>query len=137
MEPTKVLVVEDDDEFAQLITFNLARQGCQFIRATNGVEALRLARVQTPQVILLDILMPDLDGVAVCHILQSQPATRDIPVIMLSALSRAWAEARKSRFVAYFQKPVNFAALMEAVQSAAEAKAQPPSRETRSLQPRK
>jgi len=82
----KVLIVDDEPEFAELLEFNLRKQGCDTIRAENGIQGLRLARAEMPDVILLDILLPDLDGLSVCDILQSQPSTRGLPVFMLSAL---------------------------------------------------
>jgi two-component system alkaline phosphatase synthesis response regulator PhoP len=121
MKP-KILVADDDDEFAQLLVFNLLSNGCDAFRASNGIEALHLARSRAPDAILLDVLMPDLDGLSVCEILRSQPSTWNTPVFMLSALSRSYADKRnsKARFNGYFQKPVRLSALMQAVRVACE-----------------
>jgi len=102
-------MVDDDPEFAELIEFNLARQGCDLLLAQDGMEGLRLARTQLPDLILLDLMLPDLGGLSVCEILQAQPSTRDIPVFILSALDQTWAGTRKHRaqFSGYFTKPID------------------------------
>src|SRR5882762_2159656 len=114
MKP-RVLVVDDDVEFVQLIEFNLGQDGCESFTAYTGVHALRVARTELPDVILMDVMLPDLDGLAVCEILNSQPSTRDIPVFMLTALDQSWTQTRKSkaRYARFFTKPVDLKALRE------------------------
>ena len=82
-----ILIVDDEQEFVELVQYRLANLGCEFIAAYNGIQALSLARQLKPDLILLDILLPDLDGLSVCEILRRQPATKAIPVIFMSALS--------------------------------------------------
>jgi len=120
MKP-RVLVVDDDIEFAQLLRFSLDQDGCESLLVHNGVHALRIARAELPDVILVDLMLPDLDGLSVCEILNSQPSTRDIPVIIVSALNQSWIETRKSkaRFVRFFTKPVDLRVLRETVRTAA------------------
>jgi len=117
----KVLVVDDHIEFAQLLGFNLEKVGCEVLMAHDGAHALRVARAQLPDVILLDLMLPDLDGLSVCEILNSQPSTRDIPVIIVSALSASWTETRKSnaRYTRFLTKPVDLKSLRELVISTA------------------
>jgi DNA-binding response OmpR family regulator len=116
----KVLVVDDDPEFAELLHYNLKQRGWEIQTAGTGLQGLRLARADLPDVILLDIMLPDLDGLSVCQILNSQPSTRDVPVIIISALDETWAGTRKSRarITHFFRKPVSLAVLAEHVQSA-------------------
>ena len=83
----RILIVDDELEFIELLQYRLARLGCEFIEANNGVEALSQARQLKPDLILLDILLPDLDGLSVCKILRRQPATKKTPIIFMSALS--------------------------------------------------
>src|SRR5664280_3298020 len=83
----RILIVDDELDFIELVQYRLAGLGCEFIVANNGVEALSQARQFKPDLILLDILLPDLDGLSVCKILRRQPATQKIPVIFMSALS--------------------------------------------------
>jgi two-component system alkaline phosphatase synthesis response regulator PhoP len=120
MKP-RVLVVDDDVEFTQLIEFNLAQEGCESFAAHTGVHALRMAKAQLPDVILLDVMLPDLNGLAVCEILNSQAKTSDIPILILSSLNQSWAKTTRSkaRFVRFFTKPVNLKFLCQTVQAAA------------------
>jgi two-component system alkaline phosphatase synthesis response regulator PhoP len=83
----KILIVDDEEEFVELLKFRLASLNVEFIIAGNGVQALSQARLSRPDIILLDILLPDLDGISVCEILKRQPSTRKIPIIFMSALS--------------------------------------------------
>src|ERR1700733_3468296 len=84
----RILLVDDENDFIELLQYKLAGQGYDFIVANDGVQALSQARQFKPDLILLDILLPDLDGLSVCEILKRQPSTKKIPVIFMSALSR-------------------------------------------------
>jgi CheY-like chemotaxis protein len=83
----RILIVDDEGDFIELVKFRLARLGCDFLVANDGIHALSQARESKPDLILLDILLPDLDGLSVCEILRRQPATKKIPIIFMSALS--------------------------------------------------
>lgn len=83
----RILIVDDESDLVELVKFRLAGLGCEFIVAGDGVQALSQARQFKPNLILLDILLPDLDGLSVCEILRRQPATKKIPIIFMSALS--------------------------------------------------
>ena|ERR1700690_3171091 len=83
----RILLVDDENDFIELLQYKLAGQGYDFIVANDGVQALSQARQFKPDLILLDILLPDLDGLSVCEILRRQPATKKIPIIFMSALS--------------------------------------------------
>jgi len=83
----RILIVDDEGDFIELVKFRLADLGYEFLVANDGVQALSQARQCKPDLILLDILLPDLDGLSVCEILRRQPATRKIPIIIMSALS--------------------------------------------------
>src|SRR5450432_139726 len=83
----RILLVDDENDFIELLQYKLAGQGYDFIVANDGVQALSQARQFKPDLILLDILLPDLDGLSVCEILRRQPATKSIPIIFMSALS--------------------------------------------------
>ncbi|MGC9944194.1 MAG: response regulator [Verrucomicrobiota bacterium] len=82
-----ILIVDDEEDFIELVKFRLADLHCEFLVAYDGVHALSQARQFKPNLILLDILLPDLDGLSVCEILKRQPATKKIPIIFMSALS--------------------------------------------------
>lgn len=79
--------MDDDPDLVQLVSFNLKRAGYAIGTASNGVDAIKKARSLGPDLILLDIMMPELDGFAVCEILRRESATASIPIVMLTALS--------------------------------------------------
>jgi len=83
----RILIVDDELDFIELVKFRLTNLHCEFLEANDGVHALSQARTGKPDLILLDILLPDLDGLSVCEILRRQPATKKIPIIFMSALS--------------------------------------------------
>jgi DNA-binding response OmpR family regulator len=83
----KILVVDDDAELVELISFNLKQAGYSIGTACNGVEALKKTHSLEPDLIVLDVMMPELDGFAVCEILRRDPATVAVPIMMLTALS--------------------------------------------------
>ncbi|ACV62793.1 two component transcriptional regulator, winged helix family [Desulfofarcimen acetoxidans DSM 771] len=82
-----ILVVDDEQNVLEIVRFNLERAGYKVITAKDGNIALELARSRNPDLIVLDLLMPGLDGYSICRLLQRDPATRRIPIIMLSARS--------------------------------------------------
>src|SRR5919201_5552006 len=80
-----VLVVEDEADVAELIRYNLTKEGYEVLQASNGADTLRHAKDARPDLILLDLMIPQLNGWEVCRRLKQDPATRAIPVIMLTA----------------------------------------------------
>src|SRR6476660_746920 len=83
----KILVVEDDADLVELLSFNLKRAGFSVGTATEGIEALKKARSLLPDLILLDLILPELDGFAVCEILRRDSTTASIPIVILTAMS--------------------------------------------------
>lgn len=83
--PPRVLVVEDEPDVAELLRYNLTKEGYAVLHAGDGVKGLRQARDAHPDVILLDLLIPELNGWEVCRRLKQDLPTRAIPVIMLTA----------------------------------------------------
>ena len=81
----RVLVVEDERDIAELLRYNLAKNGYHVMAALNGEEALRLARQNPPDLVLLDLMLPGMDGLDVCRVLKSDPQTAGIPIIMVTA----------------------------------------------------
>ena len=81
----KILVVDDEPTIVRLMEFILARQGHEMIVAVNGEEALQKIRSQKPDLVLLDIMMPRIDGYEVAQQVRADPATASLPIIMLSA----------------------------------------------------
>jgi|SRR5436190_10880962 len=83
----KILVVDDDADWVELISFNLKKAGFLIGTASNGIDALKKARSLGPDLILLDLKLPELDGFAVCETLRRNSATASIPIIILTAVS--------------------------------------------------
>jgi DNA-binding response OmpR family regulator len=83
----RILIVDDENDFIELVKFRLADLHCEILVANDGVHALSQARQFKPDLILLDILLPDFDGLSICEILKRQPNTKKIPVIFMSALT--------------------------------------------------
>lgn len=79
------LIVDDESEARELLVFNLANGGWRTIEAGDGFAALRLARAELPDVVILDLMLPEMSGEAVFYRLRHHPATQHIPVIMLTA----------------------------------------------------
>ncbi len=115
----KILVVDDDAETLRLITIMLQRQGFQAITAGNGSQAIYLANAEMPALIVLDIMMPDLDGYEVTKEIRSNPKTTHIPVLMFSA--RGQMEDKMTGYEAgaddYLAKPVHPAELVAHIKS--------------------
>jgi two-component system phosphate regulon response regulator PhoB len=84
--PTRtILAVDDEEDILELVEYNLAKEGFRVIRVTSGEEALRASQSQSPDLILLDLMLPGLDGLEVCKRLKADARTADIPVVMLTA----------------------------------------------------
>lgn len=104
----KILIVEDNTELLELMRSNLRQAGFATMGATNGLDALKKARSGAPDLILLDLVLPELDGFAVCEHLRREPATATTPVIMLTGLTSAMTRyaGLESGANEYVTKPV-------------------------------
>jgi len=85
MNKYKVLVIDDEPDVLELIEYNLTAAGFNVIKASEGNEAIKKIREQTPDLIVLDIMLPGIDGFEICKILKRDKTTASIPVIMLTA----------------------------------------------------
>ena len=81
----KVLIVEDETDLVRTLEYNFRQAGFEVYTATTGREGLRIAAAKTPDLVLLDLMLPDLQGVEVCRLLKADPKTRATPVIILTA----------------------------------------------------
>ena len=84
----KILVVDDEVYILHILDLSLGAEGFDVITATDGEEALAKAQREKPDLIILDVMMPRLDGYETCRRLKSDPGTRDIPVLLLTARGR-------------------------------------------------
>ncbi len=82
----KVLIVEDERDVAELLAYNLSKSGFQVITAEDGEQALRLLEKEPPDLVILDLLLPKIDGKEVCRRIRQNERTRNVPVLMLTAL---------------------------------------------------
>jgi two-component system phosphate regulon response regulator PhoB len=81
----KILVVDDEPEAVELVEFNLKQAGFAVFTAMDGTQALKKARASSPSLIVLDLMLPEIDGLELCKMLRRDPATAAIPIIMLTA----------------------------------------------------
>ena len=79
----KVLIADDEPDILEILKYNLANEGYEVVTAKNGDEALEKARRTQPDLVVLDVMMPQKTGVEVCQILRSQPAFKDTLIIFL------------------------------------------------------
>jgi DNA-binding response OmpR family regulator len=114
-----VLVADDDEDILGLVSFRLERSGYEVAAAKDGEEALRLARKLSPALVVLDVMMPRLDGYEVARRLREDEATRGIPVILLTALAQEADVARgfESGADDYLRKPFSPQELAARVQA--------------------
>lgn len=78
----KILLVEDDDTLRKTLAYNLSQEGYKVLQTSDGAEALTLAREHSPDLIVLDVMLPSLDGLSVCRIIRNES---EVPIIMLTA----------------------------------------------------
>jgi len=84
-EVKRILAVDDEPHILKLVAFSLRSGGFEVIEASDGLSAIEVARVEQPDLVLMDVMMPALDGYEACRRLKADSATSDIPVVMLTA----------------------------------------------------
>jgi two-component system, cell cycle response regulator DivK len=105
--PLVVLIVDDDDRNRKLARDVLERAEIQTIEAAYGEHAIALARTHLPDLVLMDLHLPDLDGSEALRRLKSEPATASIPVVALTAVTGARAVLLAAGFDGYVEKPID------------------------------
>ena len=85
MSKKQILAVDDEEDILELVQFNLIKEGYQVFCAASGDEALKLADTHLPDLIVLDLMLPDIDGLEITKILKAEPKTKNIPIVMLTA----------------------------------------------------
>ena len=103
----KILVVDDEPYMLRFIQILLERDGYEMIKANNGREAVEVAMREHPQLLIMDAMMPKMDGLTALRLLKQEPATRSIPVIMLTANPHKFSreEAESSGATIFLTKP--------------------------------
>lgn len=112
-----VLVVDDDPDLRMMVSYRLAKAGFTIDEAPDGEVALRIARARTPQLVVLDIMMPGPSGLEVCRQLRAADATADVPVVLLTAVTDPSyvADALADGRTHYMTKPFSPTALLTKV----------------------
>jgi two-component system phosphate regulon response regulator PhoB len=85
MAKEHILVVDDEADIRKLVEYNLAKEGYKIACAATGEEALKKARAAVPDLVILDLMLPGVDGLEVCRLLKSDARTQRIPIVMLTA----------------------------------------------------
>jgi two-component system cell cycle response regulator DivK len=113
----KILLVEDNEMNRDMLSRRLQRRGYHIVTAENGEQGLSLARVEAPDLILMDITLPEMDGWELARLLKAEEATRHIPIIALTArvLMSDQAKAFEVGCDDYDTKPVDFGRLSEKI----------------------
>jgi DNA-binding response OmpR family regulator len=81
----KILIIEDDPAISRLVDYTLRHEGYEIITASNGLEGINKAHKEAPDVIVLDVMLPGMDGFEVCHRLRAEPDTASVLILMFSA----------------------------------------------------
>ena len=81
----KILIVDDEEDILELVSYNLIQNGFSVQTTTNGEQGLKLVRDTHPDLIVLDLMLPGIDGLDICRLLKSDPQTKSIPIVMLTA----------------------------------------------------
>ena len=115
----KILVIEDDPATLRLVDYSLRHKGYQVLTASNGLEGIRKARNEKPELIILDVMLPGMDGFEVCHRLRSEPDTAQLLILMFSAKAQEIDRDTGLKVGAddYLTKPVDPGELVSRVES--------------------
>ena len=87
MKRTQILLVEDEKDIVELVQYNLERDGFSVVSAPNGEEAINILERESPDLILLDLMLPGMDGLETCRLIKQNPKSQNIPIIILTAKS--------------------------------------------------
>ncbi|WP_312791428.1 response regulator transcription factor [Sphingobacterium sp.] len=113
----KILIVDDEKDILDLIAFNLNREGYQVSTAQNGEEAINVAKQVNPDLIILDVMMPKMDGIEACRIMRAMPEFKSTFMVFLTARSEEYSEIAGFHVGAddYIAKPIKPRALMSRI----------------------
>ena len=128
MSAPKILIVDDEPHMLRVTEFSLRRGGYQLIIGRNGLEAIELAEREQPSLIVMDVLMPELDGLGALRLLKQSPKTASIPVIMLTARGHVMTrqDAEDSGASLFLTKPFSPNQLLTEAKRLIDAQATPP-----------
>ena len=135
MAKESILVVEDEDDIRELLRYNLAKEGYQVTGSASGEEALKAVKAARPDLLVLDLMLPGMDGLEVCRSLKQDPLTRNLPIVMLTA------KGEEADIVAglelgaddYVTKPFSLRVLLARLRAVLRRRSTPPPSETAPL----
>jgi two-component system alkaline phosphatase synthesis response regulator PhoP len=112
-----ILIIEDEADLSKLLEFHLQHHGFETLAVRDGMEGLNEAIHRTPDLILLDLMLPKIHGLEVCRLLRNSPATRQVPILILSAMHTTATKIRGLDMGAddYMTKPFEFAELISRI----------------------
>ena len=93
----RILMVDDEKDIVDLVAYNLEKEGYETLKALDGEKALQLVRTKTPDLVVLDLMLPGIQGLEVCKRIRKDPETASIPIIMLTAKGAEIDKIRRSR----------------------------------------
>ena len=119
MAKTKILIVDDEADIIDLLEYNLEKEGFEVVSASNGEEAIQKLSKEKPDVILLDIMMPKMDGIEACRKMRELPAGKNAVIIFLTARSEEYSEIAGLEAGAddYISKPIKPRLLLSRIQA--------------------
>ena len=88
----KILLVDDEPDILEFLSYNLKKEGYNVFTANNGKEAVTIAKKETPQLIILDVMMPDMDGIETCREIRDIPGLKDVMIAFLTARSEDYSQ---------------------------------------------
>lgn len=123
----KILVVDDEPDIVELIAYNLKREGYQVYTASNGQEAVSTAKRIMPDLIILDVMMPKMDGIEACRVMRAMPEFKSTFMVFLTARSEEYSEIAGFNVGAddYIAKPIKPRALLSRINAILRRNAQP------------
>jgi two-component system alkaline phosphatase synthesis response regulator PhoP len=113
----RILIVEDDPAVLKATSYILKKEGYDVLTAQNGLEGLKKAREDNPDLLILDVMLPGIDGFEICHSLRREPETAEMPILMFSAKGQESDKATGLKVGAddYLTKPVDRTVLLDKV----------------------
>ena len=120
----RILIVEDDPAVLRAMSFILEKEGYEVLTAVNGLEGLTKAKGENPDLLILDVMLPGIDGFEICHRLRAESETAQLPILMLSAKGQAADKAMGLQVGAneYLTKPVDRLVLLSTLEALLAAK---------------
>lgn len=91
-EKTKILLVDDEPDILEFISYNLLKEGFEVFTSNNGKEAIKIAQQERPTLIILDVMMPDLDGIETCRVIRETPELKDVLIAFLTARNEDYSQ---------------------------------------------